>query len=69
MGNVEYQLANRDFQGGGRLMDRPIPIPPFENRCYCSLTRGEKTARLKWAVVNEILYGRGIRRFVQCDCE
>jgi hypothetical protein len=70
MNHVEYQLAVRDFQGyGGVPRSKPTPIPPFEGRCYCSLTWGEKSARLKWTVVNENIYGKGIRTFAQCNCK
>ena len=70
MDRLDYQIANRDFQGYvGRQRNNVTPVPPFEGRCYCSLTWGEKTARLKWTVVNEYMYGRGIRAFAECKCK
>ena len=66
MSHVEYQLAVRDFQGGGGLVTKPPPSPPYADRCYCQLEWWEKTARTMWSVRNEHLYGPMVRRYAEC---
>lgn len=70
MDGIEYQHAVRDLVTGGvKLTAKPTPVVPFGDRCYCSLTWEQKTARLKWTVVNEISYGKSIRKYMACSCK